>query len=342
MARLAFSFSTLLCVAMFFGLWLPMVAPRQLEEATMSARFAQWMADHGVKYERIAETEKRFNVFKENLKLIDSVNAEKRSYTLSLNKFSDLSLDEFRNQYMGLNVDAAGRKMATKGPFMYGNVSAMAAAPDTMDWRAKGVVTPIKNQQNCGCCWAFSAAAAVESITKIKTGNSVSSSEQELVDCVTGGISRGCQSGLMDEAFKFIINNGGLSSENDYPYQAKDGTCDTQKSSSKAATITGFHDIPYHDENAMLSAVANQPISVGINGSGSEFRHYSGGIFTGACGLDLDHAVTIIGYGTGDDGTPYWLIKNSWGESWGENGYMKIQRGVNLCGISNLASFPLA
>ncbi|KAL4191361.1 hypothetical protein AMTRI_Chr07g29530 [Amborella trichopoda] len=331
MARLAFSFSTLLCVAMFFGLWLPMVAPRQLEEATMSPRFAQWMADHGVKYERIAEREKRFNVFKENLKLIDSVNAEKRSYTL----------DEFRNQYMGLNADAAGRKMATKGPFMYGNVSAMAAAPDTMDWREKGVVTPIKNQKNCGCCWAFSAAAAVESITKIKTRNSVSLSEQELVDCVTGGISRGCQSGLMDEAFKFIINNGGLSSENDYPYQAKDGTWDTQKSSSKAATITGFHDIPYHDENAMLSAVANQPISVGINGSGSEFRHYSGGIFTRACSLHLDHVVTVIGYGTGDDGTPYRLIKNSWGESWGENGYMKIQRGVNLCKISNLGSFPL-
>ncbi|XP_006849385.2 ervatamin-B [Amborella trichopoda] len=349
MARLAISLSTVLFAAMFFvGHWLPLVAPRQLEEATMSVRFDQWMANHGVEYESIEEKEKRFNVFKENLRFIESVNAEKRSYKLSLNKFADLSLDEFRKQYMGLRGDVAPPKKAPVGPFMYANVSALALAPapapeyDTMDWREKGVVTPIKDQQDCGCCWAFSAVAAVESITKIKTGNSVSLSEQELVDCVTGGTSRGCQGGLMDEAFQFIINNGGLASEADYPYQAMDGACDAQKSSSKTSTITGYQNIPSGDEDSLLRAVANQPVSVGVDGSGFEFKHYSEGVFTGDCGTEMSHAVTAIGYGTTEDGTDYWLIKNSWGQTWGDKGYMKMQRGVNLCGIANMASYPVA
>ncbi|ERM97593.1 hypothetical protein AMTR_s00374p00013480 [Amborella trichopoda] len=190
MARLAFSLSTVLCVGMFFvGLWLPLVAPRQLEEATMSVRFDRWMENHVVEYESIEEKEKHFNVFKENLRLIESSNAEKRSYKLSLNKFADLSLDEFREQYMGLRADVATRKKAPVGSFIYANVSALAPALayDIMDWREEGVVTPIKDQQDC-----------VESITKIETGNSVSLSEQELVDCITGGTNRGCQGGSMD------------------------------------------------------------------------------------------------------------------------------------------------
>ncbi|XP_011629350.1 cysteine protease XCP1 [Amborella trichopoda] len=204
MARLAFSLSTVLCVGMFFvGLWLPLVAPRQLEEATMSVRFDRWMENHVVEYESIEEKEKHFNVFKENLRLIESSNAEKRSYKLSLNKFADLSLDEFREQYMGLRADVATRKKAPVGSFIYANVSALAPALayDIMDWREEGVVTPIKDQQDCGmlmCCWAFQTVAAVESITKIETGNSVSLSEQELVDCITGGTNRGCQGGSMD------------------------------------------------------------------------------------------------------------------------------------------------
>ncbi|ERM97591.1 hypothetical protein AMTR_s00374p00012080 [Amborella trichopoda] len=334
MARLSFS----LCAAMFFvGLWLPLVAPRQLEEATMSIRFDQWMAINGVEYESIEEKEKRFNVFKENLRLIESVHADKRSYKLSLNKFADLSLDEFREQYMGLRADAAVGKKAPVGPFMHANLS---APPDTIDWREKGAVTPIKNQEACGCCWAFSAVAAVESITKIKTGNLVSLSEQEVLDCVTGGVSRGCISGLMGEAFRFIINNGGLARETDYPYQSIQGTCDAQKSSSKAGTITGYERILSGDEDSLLLAVANQPVSVGIDGSGFEFKHYSEGVFTGDCGTQMNHAVTIIGYGTADDGTDYWLIKNSWGETWGDKGYMKLKRGVNLCGVAVQASYP--
>ncbi|KAL4204946.1 hypothetical protein AMTRI_Chr01g112240 [Amborella trichopoda] len=332
MVRLVFSLSTVL----FVGLWLPSVAPRQLEEDTMSVRFDQWMANHGVEYESIEEKEKRFNVFKENLRFIESVNAEKRSYKLSLNTFADLSLDEFRKQYLGLRGDATARKKAPVEPFMYANLS----APNTMDWREQGVVTPIKNQQTCGCCWAFSAVAAMESITKMKTGNLVSLSEQQVLDC-TGGGSKGCLGGFMDEAFRFIIHNGGLARETDYPYQSIQGTCDAQKSSSKAATITDYHDVPPADEDSWLLAVANQPVSVGIDGSAFGFKHYSEGVFTGDCGTQLNHAVTIIGYGT-EDGVDYWLIKNSWGEAWGDNGYMKLKRGDDLCGIADLASYPVA
>ena len=185
--------------------------------------------------------------------------------------------------------------------------------------------------------------AATEGITKLSTGSLVSLSEQELVDCDVDGMDQGCNGGLMDNAFDFIINNGGLATEASYPYKAADGTCKTKKS---AATITGYEDVPANSESSLLKAVAKQPVSVAIDAGGSDFQHYSSGVFTGECGTELDHGVTAVGYGTDTDGTKYWLIKNSWGTSWGEKGYIKMQRDVDaeegLCGIAMQASYPTA
>lgn len=172
----------------------------------------------------------------------------------------------------------------------------------------------------------------------------VSLSEQELVDCDVYGEDEGCSGGLMDDAFKFIIQNGGLTSEANYPYKSADGSCNSRKASTSAVKIFGYENVPANSEAALLKAVTAQPVSIAIDGGDFTFQLYSGGVFTGPCGTELNHGVAAIGYGTHSDGTKYWLVKNSWGTSWGENGYMRIQRDVSakegLCGLAMQASYP--
>ncbi|KVH89468.1 Cysteine peptidase, asparagine active site-containing protein [Cynara cardunculus var. scolymus] len=157
---------------------------------------------------------------------------------------------------------------------------------------------------------------------------------------------QGCEGGYMDDGFKFIINNKGIDTEAGYPYQAADATCNTKKESVHAAKITGYEDVPANDESALLKAVAMQPVSVAIDAGESDFQFYSSGVFNGTCGTELDHGVTAVGYGASEDGIKYWLVKNSWGTSWGEEGYIRMQRDVEakegLCGIAMMASYPTA
>ncbi|CAL4919121.1 unnamed protein product [Urochloa decumbens] len=313
--------------------------------AAMALRHEAWMAEHGRVYKDEAEKARRLEIFRANARLIDSLNAAgEHGHRLATNKFADLTDEEFRAARTGYRRPAAPVVGSHGGGrFRYENFS-LADAPQSVDWRAMGAVTGVKDQGECGCCWAFSAVAAVEGLNKIRTGRLVSLSEQELVDCDVYGEDQGCEGGLMDDAFQFIARRGGLASESGYPYNGDDGTCRSSAAASRAASIRGYEDVPPNDEAALAAAVAHQPVSVAINGADPAFKFYAGGVLAGRCGTDLDHAITAVGYGTASDGTRYWVMKNSWGASWGEGGYVRIRRGdrgAGVCGLAKMPSYPV-
>ncbi|XP_049398580.1 cysteine protease XCP1-like [Solanum stenotomum] len=298
--------------------------------------FETWMEKHNKIYKSIEEKLHRFEIFRDNLKHIDERNNIVSNYWLGLNEFADLSHDEFKKMYLGLKVQNEKR---SNDEFIY---SDFVDLPKSVDWRKKGAVTDVKNQGSCGSCWAFSTVAAVEGINQIKTGNLTSLSEQELIDCDTK-YNSGCNGGLMDYAFQFIVSQGGLHKEDDYPYLMEEGTCDEKREESEVVTIDGYHDVPANDEQSLLKALANQPLSVAIEASGRDFQFYKGGVFDGHCGTALDHGVAAVGYGS-TKGLDYIIVKNSWGAKWGEKGFIRMKRNIGkaegLCGIYKMASFP--
>lgn len=310
-----------------------------------------WLKKHGKEPSNSLGEQSRFEIFKDNLRFIDEHNAATNSHTykLGLNRFADLTNDEYRSIFLGTRMDGKRKFMKRKAAAAVtasnksGGIDSVDELPESVDWREKGAVSSIKDQGYCGSCWAFSTVAAVEGINQIVTGDLITLSEQELVECDT--YNAGCNGGLMDDAFEFIIRNGGLDTEDDYPYTADDGKCNVTRRNTKVVTIDGYEDVTPLSEKALQKAVAKQPVSVAIEAVGRHFQLYESGIFNSECGTSLDHGVAAVGYGT-ENGVDYWIVRNSWGTSWGEKGYIRMERNVannffGKCGIAIQPSYPI-
>lgn len=278
----------------------------------------------------------RFEVFKENLDYIEETNAKKLTYLLGVNEFSDMPADEFSAKMFGFKpVDAPAELSVHE---YRGEVLA-----SSVDWRTSGAVTPVKNQGQCGSCWSFSTTGALEGAWKISQGQLVSLSEEEFVQCDTG--SNGCGGGSMQQAFDWAKTQS-LCTEASYPYTSGGGTGGSCHQTGCSVGIpqggvTGYRSVG-QTEQALMSALNQQPVSIAVEADKSTFQSYSSGIMTGNCGTNLDHGILAVGYGT-EAGNDYWIVKNSWGTVWGEQGFGRLLRGKNSageCGILMQASYP--
>lgn len=256
-----------------------------------------------------------------------------------MNHLGDLTSEEIRTM---LNGYQRSEQLRSNNKLYVPSEGFQANA--TVDWRTQGVVTDVKNQGQCGSCWAFSATGSIEGQHVLrKQGPLIALSEQQLADCSTSEGNHGCNGGFMDWAFKYVIKAGGLDSEACYPYTPHDGQCHYNASCS-AAHIDGYVDIEKHNETALENAIAEiGPISVAIDASQFGFQFYKSGVYySSGCSQDkLDHGVLAVGYGTADNGDKYYIVKNSWGGGWGDKGYLLMSRGRNNnCGIATDASYP--
>lgn len=312
---------------------------------TVEQAFDAFIQTYDRKYEDDADKQAHFEIFKEHFLHIESENAKSNSFKLAINGFSDQSPEEFNSQRFGLSSPSQAKLWEGK-PHLGTDEYSGAPLPASVDWNDLGAVTPVKDQKQCGSCWAFSTTGALEGAYKLASGQLVSLSEQHLIACNTGGANTGCSGGDMDDAFTYLENHGGgLCTEDTYPYENKDGTC-SESSCSVAipsTSMVGFKDVPVGDEAALMEAVVQQPVSVAIQANQINFQSYHSGIVTKECGSKVDHGVLLVGYGT-DNGIDYWRIKNSWGSNWGENGFVRLERGVRKdgqCGITTMSSYPV-
>ena len=282
------------------------------------SQFDQWKATHGISYSSQFENAYRERIFLQNLAEIEAHNARKdQTYTMGINQFTAMTQEEFEEAYLGLIAPESNQNVEINQEY--------TVAGD-IDWNSQGYVTPVKNQGQCGSCWAFSTTGGLEWLSKSQ-GNLQSFSEQQLVDCSSSYGNQGCNGGLMTSAFKYVRDKG-IVHEDEYPYKAVKQAC---KQDSGPYKIGGYKEI--RDCNTLSSTISNRAISVAVDAT--NWSRYGGGVFSN-CATRLNHGVTLIGVNSGN-----WVIKNSWGTTWGEKGTIRLASG-NTCGVCNMASYPTA
>lgn len=297
--------------------------------------FTHWAKFHGKVYQP-TERDYRNYIFNTNLERIYLHNTFSNStWTMAVNKFADMTAREWSSKYLGLLKQNYNRS--------YSFVKS-TALPASVDWTVKGAVTPVKDQGQCGSCWAFSATGAMEGAWFLKNGSLYNVSEQQLVDCSTDQGNQGCDGGLMDDAFQYVVQNG-LTTDAAYPYTATGPNACNASGKPTVVTATGYTDVVPNSETALMTALTERPVSVAVEADQGSFQFYSSGVMTKSCGTQLDHGVLAVGYGT-VGGQDYYKVKNSWGEDWGMKGYILLGRGISFgaqgqCGIQMAASFPI-
>jgi len=307
-----------------------------LGNSLMAQNFKSYAVKYNKAYNSGPELLRRFATFLESAELVEKTNTAKLPYTLALNEFADMTFDEFKASRLSAPQTCSATK---KG----GHVLSNRALPTKKDWREEGIVTPVKNQAGCGSCWAFSTVAAIEAAWKQKTGEEVLLAEQQLVDCAGDYNNFGCSGGLPSQAFQYIKYVGGLDTAESYPYTGVDGKCLFSKKAIGATIVDGVN-ITSYDEGEQLDALAfARPVSIAYEVA-ADFRLYNSGVYTSTLcrsGSDtVNHAVLAVGYVL-DSPIPYYIVKNSWGTAWGEEGYFNIELGKNMCGVAVCSSYPV-
>jgi len=297
---------------------LAVVAASALSEVEYQNRFVQFIGNFDKTYSH-EEFFTRFNIFKSWVDHVETHNAGNHTWKAGINQFSDLTAAEFKAQYLSSLIVPQDENRIIDETIVLPDPS-----ENDVDWRGKGAVTPVKNQGQCGSCWAFSATGAIEGWAVAKGGKSLESlSEQAFVDCTRSVGNQGCNGGWPDKTIGWAASHG-VTTESSYPYTARDGSCKSFTTLYKPNGVsTGS------GESTLAGQLSAQPISICVDASGG-FQSYHSGVFSGPCGSQINHAILAVGYTSS-----YWIVKNSWGTSWGSSGYIYMARGKNLCGLQS-------